>query len=358
MKNTPVIILCFLCTLFINSINAQDTCKSEDSDLIDDLSSITKCTIEEVKPVKNHYRKKRSNRVKIVVSAKKRAHSLSSFKNTAKLSELKRNTDLVSKLEIRNRESLINKLPFNAVEVKPLFKDCASTYGKQQTKCFDEQLAKHIQKNLKYPQRALWHRMEGRVLVQFIIDKEGNVANIQVKGPENSYLLEKEAKRVISKLPKFIPGKVDGKNIHVNKGVPITFKLPSKYAVAKKTHKSLDNILDFNDVDKIPTSDSCKDSEGDNLACFNKQMIEHIQANFKYPKSASEDGIEGKVQTTFVINKKGNISNIQVLGPKNGRILERAAKRLIEKLPKFSPALKEGKSVNVKYNIPIDFKLS
>lgn len=361
MKNYPEIILCFILMLFIQSINAQkETCENDDA-LLEDLNSITKCTVEETKD-RNHKRRKRIN---IVVSPntkrrvlKKKATSALAIKKDAKLGALKKNTALVGKLEVMNSESLINKLPFNAVEEKPLFKACTDIAKDKQSACFNSELVKHIKKELKYPKRALWHRMSGRVLVQFMIDDKGKVVNIQVKRTKNNRLLENEAERIISELPDFVPGKVNGKAVYVNKGVPINFTLPEEYRTNKKSHKNLENILALEDADVIAEFASCKNTPINNRNnCFNREMIKHVEKNFKYPKSASEDGIEGRVNATFVISKKGNVIKIQVTGPKNGRILERSAVKLLEKLPKFSPAIKNDKPIDVKYSLPIDFKI-
>ena len=67
--------------------------------------------------------------------------------------------------------------------------------------------------------------IQGRVSVLFVIDKDGSITNVQAKGPKGGELLEKEALRVISKLPKFKPGMQRGKPVKVKYSQPITFKL-------------------------------------------------------------------------------------------------------------------------------------
>ena len=58
-----------------------------------------------------------------------------------------------------------------------------------------------------------------------VIDKDGSITNVQARGPKGGELLEKEALRVISKLPKFKPGMQRGKPVKVKYSQPITFKL-------------------------------------------------------------------------------------------------------------------------------------
>ena len=65
--------------------------------------------------------------------------------------------------------------------------------------------------------------IQGRVYVSFIIDKDGSINNITMRGPDQN--LEKEAKRIISKLPQMIPGKQRGLSVRVPFSIPITFRL-------------------------------------------------------------------------------------------------------------------------------------
>jgi len=88
-----------------------------------------------------------------------------------------------------------------------------------------ECISQHIKKNFMYPDFALENEIQGKVLVSYIISKEGYVENISADGPENGLILEEEAIRIISKLPKFIPAKCDNEPISVGYAIPITFRL-------------------------------------------------------------------------------------------------------------------------------------
>ena len=65
--------------------------------------------------------------------------------------------------------------------------------------------------------------IQGRVYVSFMIDVNGNVVGVKSRGPDKN--LEKEAQRIIDKLPKMIPGKQRGKPVRVPYSIPITFRL-------------------------------------------------------------------------------------------------------------------------------------
>ena len=65
--------------------------------------------------------------------------------------------------------------------------------------------------------------IQGRVFVQFVIDKDGSIVGVRTRGPDKN--LEKEAQRIIGKLPKMTPGKQRGRPVRVPFSIPITFKL-------------------------------------------------------------------------------------------------------------------------------------
>ncbi|MEC7124753.1 MAG: energy transducer TonB, partial [Bacteroidota bacterium] len=89
--------------------------------------------------------------------------------------------------------------------------------------CFQEKINKHIRKNFRYPEIAQEMGIQGRVYVNFIISKDGSISNIRMRGPDKN--LEKEAARIIGKLPKMTPGKQRGRPVRVPFSIPITFRL-------------------------------------------------------------------------------------------------------------------------------------
>ena len=84
-------------------------------------------------------------------------------------------------------------------------------------------MMKFIADSLRYPSVSCEHRIEGRVVVQFVVDCEGNILNPLV-GWSVDPLLDKEAIRVVKLMPKWIPGRQNGKPVSVVCLVPIRFK--------------------------------------------------------------------------------------------------------------------------------------
>ncbi len=84
--------------------------------------------------------------------------------------------------------------------------------------------------------------------------------------------------------------------------------------------------------------------------------MRHVSKRFQYPKIAKEYGIQGKVFVSFVVDKTGNITNVQVVRGVD-KNLDKEAIRLITSLPKMQPAVQKGKPVSINYTIPINFLL-
>jgi protein TonB len=87
---------------------------------------------------------------------------------------------------------------------------------------------RYLNKNLRYPDDAVNNEIQGTVVVQFIVDKEGNVSDVQaIAGPDNGGLRE-EAVRVIKKSGKWTPAIQNGRQVKSYKKQPIVFRLESQ----------------------------------------------------------------------------------------------------------------------------------
>lgn len=83
---------------------------------------------------------------------------------------------------------------------------------------------KWIAKNVKYPILAMENGIQGKVFIQFVIEKDGSITDVKVlRGVDSS--LDKEAARVVKSMPKWKPGKQRGKPVRVSYTLPINFQL-------------------------------------------------------------------------------------------------------------------------------------
>ena len=89
---------------------------------------------------------------------------------------------------------------------------------------FPGDINKYLGRNIKYPEKAQKERIQGRVTVQFIIEKDGTITNAKVIRPVHR-LLDKEAIRVVESMPKWRPGTQRGEPVRVSYTIPINFRL-------------------------------------------------------------------------------------------------------------------------------------
>lgn len=85
-------------------------------------------------------------------------------------------------------------------------------------------------------------------------------------------------------------------------------------------------------------------------------LLSYIAKNVKYPSVAQENGIQGKVNVTFVVNTDGSVSNARVVRAVDPN-LDKEALRVVMALPKWKPGKQGGKPVRVSYTVPINFVL-
>jgi len=85
-------------------------------------------------------------------------------------------------------------------------------------------LLQYLKKNIKYPTICQEQGIQGRVVVQFVVNKDGSIVDPEVIKPVNPYL-DKEALRVVSTMPKWKPGEQRGKPVRVKFTLPVQFKL-------------------------------------------------------------------------------------------------------------------------------------
>lgn len=86
------------------------------------------------------------------------------------------------------------------------------------------ELMRYIGEHLKYPTIAAENGTQGKVICRFVVGKDGQVRDVTIARSLDPYC-DKEAIRVIKSMPKWIPGKQNGKAVAVNFTVPIVFKL-------------------------------------------------------------------------------------------------------------------------------------
>ena len=217
-------------------------------------------------------------------------------------------------------------------------------------------LMKFIKDNLRYPADAVRDSIQGRVTLSFTVDTDGKIKGIEVmRSPDKR--LSKEAVRVVKMMPKWKPGRLRGKIVRINYVLPVTFRMNAAPKTLANENPSAIKIGDLG----IPTTeeDSTCIAKPDQLPEFpggEIAMMKFIKENLDYPPSAARKGIQGRVILTFILEKDGKFSTIKVLRSPDDA-LSREAIRVIKKMPKWKPAIHEGKPVRVKFAMPVTFRL-
>lgn len=213
-------------------------------------------------------------------------------------------------------------------------------------------LLEYLQENLVYPEEAAEGNIQGKVIVQFIVDSVGNIGNVKVVRPVHE-LLDAEAIRVVKTFPQFSPGRQDGKPVNVLYTLPVNFKLFSEeeevhsedtvQAEKKYNTQAIGDFFEF--PEKMP------EFPGGEMALMN-----FLRRNLRYPQRAAMRKVEGRVVVQFVVDEKGAVSEIKVAESVD-KDLDNEAMRICRMLPKFSPALLHGEPIKVWYTLPITFRI-
>ena len=111
---------------------------------------------------------------------------------------------------------MLNPDPDEVYDVVDQMPSYPGGYGKMLT---------YLKENVKYPKEAAKRKIQGRVIVDFVVNKDGSITDVNVVKPVH-YLLDEEAVRVVKTMPKWNPGILDGKPVRVKYSLPITFRIP------------------------------------------------------------------------------------------------------------------------------------
>ena len=207
-------------------------------------------------------------------------------------------------------------------------------------------LMQYLSQNIRYPEAAKKAGTQGRVTVQFVVEKDGSISNISIlRGVEPD--LDKEAVRVISEMPKWKPAMQRGETVRVRYTVPVMFQLDNKSAevVVASRKAQIDESGAYEVVEQMPQ-----------FPGGFAEMMKYLANNIKYPSEAHKNGTQGRVTVQAIIDTEGRVTNTRVIKGADP-YLDAEAIRVVSSMPKWSPGMQDGKPVNVKFTIPVMFRL-
>ena len=120
-------------------------------------------------------------------------------------------------------------------------------------------------------------------------------------------------------------------------------KKKEEYNIPKMLSPASDEVYDV--VDQMPTFP-------DGMAA----LMSFINKNFKIPKEVEEEGIQGRIICTMIINEDGSVSDVKVVKPVHP-LFDAESIRVMESMPKWNPGRHKGKAVKVRYTLPIAIHL-
>lgn len=243
----------------------------------------------------------------------------------------------------------------------------------------DEELRMFIAENIKYPEEAKNEGSEGRVFVQFVVDENGDIADVKIKRGVNKYL-DEEAIRVVSAQPKWKPGKQDGKAVKVQYTIPIAFKMSSEKGKKEYTFVEVEDENGNLVQEKLYfTVEEMPQYPGGDLA-----LRKYIAMNVVYPEKAKELGATGRVFIQFTVDKEGKVVDVKHLVTKSEgkdietieevtvmgygekqqanieaiKALQEEAVRVVGSMGTWMPGKDKGEAVKVQFTVPINFQLN
>ena len=228
-------------------------------------------------------------------------------------------------------------------------------------------LMKFMSENIKYPAEAVKDKIEGKVILGFVVDDTGKVTDIRVVRSV-APMLDAEAIRVVGMMPSWEPGKQKGIPVNVRFTLPVAFKLSPS---AQKNIQEQLEVVGYGepktkkeDVVVNAMSVAAPDKDGvydqvDILPVFpggDQGLFGWLSQNIRYPAEAQKLAIQGKVLVEYVIDTDGSIKNARISRSVN-ELLDKEALRVINAMPNWTPGKHNDKVVKVRYTLPIQFRL-
>ena len=146
--------------------------------------------------------------------------------------------------------------------------------------------------------------------------------------------------------------KVGAKTVEVKTIKPAQTKAPVKKAEPKKEVKDVKASVIKNEERVFDVVEEMPKFPGGDDA-----LIKFLHESIKYPAEAEKAGKQGRVVVTFVVNKDGSVDNAKVVRSVDEK-LDAEALRVVNAMPKWHPGKQRGQEVNVKFTLPVTFKLN
>lgn len=231
-------------------------------------------------------------------------------------------------------------------------------------------------KNLKYPEECRKKGIQGRVVISFVVNKDGSIVDAEVvRSPHPA--LAAGGLRVIRSMPKWKPAKENGKIVRSRFNIPIMFRV------------NMGKISESAQPQKPQSPQPLTDEQKAVQDWFGTQpaLMTHLMKNTRYPKECQEQGFQGKVLVSIAVEKDGSVSvegseykpasskndaSVVMTAYKNAdgaqaaklseeelkSLMIKEAERVLKAAPKLKPYKNEkGETVSAAFKVPVMFRL-
>ena len=226
------------------------------------------------------------------------------------------------------------------------------------------ELMKFISRNIKYPKESCDKNSQGKAFVGFVVKRDGSIGNIEVVRTSGDNLLDAEAVRVVKAMPAWVPGKQGGKEVNVRYVLPVAFRLQGGSAPSSPTMNS--KVNDANQLSETTLVAYGNDNNEKVYQVVEQQpeypggmaeLMRFLSRNTKYPDECRKNNIQGKSYIGFIVDKNGTIRDVSVVKTSGNDLLDAEAIRVVKSMPAWIPGKQGGEAVNVRYTLPVNYRL-
>lgn len=189
-------------------------------------------------------------------------------------------------------------------------------------------------------------------VVQFVVNSDGSVSNVKVVKSTGNAEIDKGVIKHVSTMPKWTPGTQGGKKVRVELTRPYNLKnlTNDKKEQAEVVKTAAVSLTTNSEIYEI-----CEKSPEfpDGMTA----LMKYLATNTHYPDDAREKNIQGRAIIGFIVKSDGSISEIKVVKSSGNESLDKEAMRVVSTMPKWKPGTQDGKNVNVRFCLPIMFRL-
>jgi TonB family protein len=257
---------------------------------------------------------------------------------------------------------------FMVVQQMPRFPGCETegTSTAEKQTCAQRAMLDFIYTNLVYPAAARENGIEGTVVASFIVEKDGQLTDIQLdRGIGGG--CDEEVLRLVHEMNarnlRWTPGYQHSEAVRVKMRLPVRFQLPGTATATARARVSVQATSPsateetFTVVEEMPRFPACA---GQSLSCNAEQWEAFLTKHLQYPAPARENGVEGTVVVEFVVTPEGRMTETRIIHGIGAGCDEEAMRiiKLLQSSPNlWTPGKQRGQAVRVRTSLRVDFAL-